>query len=126
MLVDRPSGLWIACAGRIADDGGEMNDGVDMFDGAFNDAAVSNIADYEVEPWMAEYREDRPPSVHQVVENSNVVPLFDEGERKNGSEVSGASRNENLHSSSRANPRRRIRARLPATHRRDFRVCSSE
>jgi hypothetical protein len=78
MLVDGASGLRIACAGRIPDDGGEMNDRIDMFDGAFNDAAVPNIADHEVKPRMAEYREKRPASVHQVVENSNVVPFFDQ------------------------------------------------
>jgi hypothetical protein len=81
-----------------------MNDRIDMIDGAFNDAGVPNIADDEVKPWMAEYREERPASVHQVVENSNVVAFFDERQRKNGSEISRASRNENLHSSSRANP----------------------
>ena len=104
-LVDGASGLRIACAGRITDDGGEMNDRIDMFDGAFNGAAVPNIADHEVEPWMPEHREKRPAPVHQVVENSNVVPFFDEPQRKNGSEVSGASRNENLHSPSQAHPK---------------------
>jgi hypothetical protein len=77
-LVDGTSGLRIAGAGGISDDGSEVNDRIDLFDGALNCAALPHVADHEVKSWMAEQCEKRPASILQVVENSNLVPLLDE------------------------------------------------
>ncbi len=55
-----------------------MNDGIDTGYGAFNRLAVADIADHRLESGMAEHREKRSASVHETVQEADLVPFLDE------------------------------------------------
>ena len=94
-VVDFERGLLVLFAGRIADDGGEVDDGIDATNGGNHVLNVAAIADAHLEVRMAEDAAKRFVTVDEAVNDAHFAAGFEKLANQAGADVAGAAENEN-------------------------------
>ena len=104
----------IGGAGRIADDGGEVQHGVDLGRERRHDARIADVAVHDLELRMGDEVQDRLHAEHQAVEEDHLVPGVQQDGTQERPDVAGSAGDEDAHQTS----ARAHRGALPKSARR--------
>ena len=94
-VVDFERGLLVLFAGRVADDGGEIDDGINATDRGNHVLNVAAIADAHLEVRMAEDAAKRFVTVNEAVNDAYFAAGFEKLANQAGADVAGAAEDEN-------------------------------
>ena len=89
-VVDFERGLLVLLASRVADDGGQVDDGIDAANGGNHVLNVAAIADAHLEVRMAEDAAKRFVTVHEAVHDADLAAGFEKLANQAGADVAGA------------------------------------
>ena len=95
--VDGLGDLGLFLAGRVADDRGQVDHGLDPVQGRLDGRGIADVALDQLEEAVRAARQQAMAAESQVVEDSDAVTLIQQDRDQGRSDVTGSAGDENPH-----------------------------